>query len=142
MTVGQAAHDPETTLVGGQRITGESPADHFDQVVGQIRKIPNGNVLDLSLFSERTSKQVGDVRLPVVPLLDRSHVDSAFVLAHAIVVFTLAGSRNPTNGDHSWLQKEKRTSQDPARFQAGKQIRELTPEKVRTRTRPTAGCFL
>ena len=75
MTVGQAAHDPETAILGRQWVAGKPPADHFDQVVGQIGKIPDGNMLDLSVFPERASKQVGDVHLPVVALLDRGHVD-------------------------------------------------------------------
>jgi hypothetical protein len=70
-------------LIASVLFAGEPPADHFDQVVGQIGEIPDGNVLDLSILPERASKQVSDVRLPVVTLLDRGHMDSALVLAHA-----------------------------------------------------------
>jgi hypothetical protein len=64
---------------------------------GQIRQIPDGNVLDLSVFPKRASKEVGDVSLSVV-ILDRGYVDIALVLAHAPRSTDVGGIAQPLMG--------------------------------------------
>ena len=73
MTMRQTADDPKAAVLGRQGIPGQSAPDDFDQVVGQIGEIPDGNVLDFPVLPERTSKQMGDVGLPILMLLDRGY---------------------------------------------------------------------
>jgi hypothetical protein len=64
-------------------------------------------MLDLAIFPERASKQVGDVRLPVVTLLDRGHVDSVLVLAHAPRCIHVGKIAQPHQWGHFVATKRK-----------------------------------
>jgi hypothetical protein len=83
VSMGQAADDLEVILVCGQRLASESSSDDFDQVIWQVGEVSEGEVLDLSILSERMSKQMGDVSLPFVLLPDGGYVNRALFSAHA-----------------------------------------------------------
>jgi hypothetical protein len=95
MSVGQAADDFEIVLLGGQGLARQASAHGFDQVIGQVREIPDGQMLDLAVFPEGVPEQVGDVRLPVMLTSDCGYMDGAFVFAHGGLSKTFARAAQP-----------------------------------------------
>src|SRR5512135_346031 len=57
--------------------------DEIDDVSGQMREVAEGLVGDGVSFANGTSEQMGDVGLPLVDPLRRSHMNGAAACCHA-----------------------------------------------------------